>query len=184
VSNTVIHSSVHSAAPAIADCLRDKHHILVITHVNPDGDAIGSLTALGMALEILGHAVTLLSPTLPPPFTANIPAAGRIQTFTEDQRLPPDVDLVILVDTGDVARIARVWDEARDYLLARPMVVIDHHVTNSGEGIVNYVDPARSSTCELIYELLRAWDFSITPEIATALMFGIMTDTHSFHTGR
>ncbi|HZB95253.1 MAG TPA: bifunctional oligoribonuclease/PAP phosphatase NrnA [Herpetosiphonaceae bacterium] len=178
----MIYTTVEHAAPALASYLRDKRHILLITHVNPDGDAIGSLMGLGLALDALGHAVTLLTPNAPPPFVANIPAVNRVQSFSYDPSLPADVDMVILVDTGDVKRIARVWEDARDYLLARPIAVIDHHVTNSGEGSVNYVDPSRSSTCELIYELLRAWDVRITPDIATALLFGITTDTQSFRT--
>ncbi len=178
----MIYSTVETAAPALWASMRDKHHILLITHVNPDGDAVGSLTGLGLALEALGHWITLLTPNSPPPFVGNIPALDRIQSFSLDPHLPPDADLVILVDTGDVRRIARVWDDARDYLLARPIAVIDHHVTNSGEGSVNFVDPGRSSTCELIYELLRAWDVPVTPPIATALLFGITTDTQSFRT--
>jgi phosphoesterase RecJ-like protein len=177
-----VYSTASEAAPAIAAIVGAKKHILLITHVNPDGDAVGALAGLGLALEGLGHAITLLTPTTRPPFVANIPGADRVQSFAENTGLPADVDLVILVDTGDVQRIARVWDEARDYLLARPIVVIDHHVTNTGEGVVNFVDPSRSSTCELIYELLCAWNFPITSRIATALLFGIMTDTQSFHT--
>ncbi|MDQ5852054.1 MAG: bifunctional oligoribonuclease/PAP phosphatase NrnA [Chloroflexota bacterium] len=182
MSNTILHTSAEQAAPAIAQYVRGKRHILLITHVNPDGDAIGSLVGLGLALEALGHRITLLAPTSPPTFVANIPAVDRVQSFTEDQNLPAEADLVVLVDTGDVRRIGRVWDGAQDYLLARPIMVVDHHHTNTGEGIVNFVDPRRSSTCELIYELLRAWDFRITPEIATALLFGIVTDTQSFRT--
>ncbi len=182
MTSTAIYNDIRHAAPALADCLRDKQHILVITHVNPDGDAVGSLAGLGLALEARGHQVTLLTPTPPPGFAANIPASDRILSWVTGRMLPPEVDLVILVDTGDVRRIGRVWEEAHDYLRARPMAVIDHHVTNTGEGIVNYVDPSRSSTCELIYDLLCAWDMAITPDIATALLFGILTDTQSFHT--
>lgn len=178
----MLYSTVDRAAPAIADALHGKRHALLITHVNPDGDAVGSLAGLGLALETRGLRVTLLTPTPRPAFVANVPTADRIRSFTDDPALPPDVDIVILVDTGDVRRIAGIWEEARDYLLARPMMVIDHHVTNTGEGIVNYVDPSRSSTCELIFELLRAWEAPISPEIATCLLFGIITDTQSFRT--
>lgn len=178
----MLYSTVDRAAPAIADVLRDKRHALLITHVNPDGDAVGSVAGLGLALEARGLRVTLFTPTPQPAFVANVPTASRIRSFTDDPSLPPDCDVVILVDTGDARRIGRIWEEARDYLLARPMMVIDHHVTNTGEGIVNYVDPSRSSTCELIFELLRAWEAPISPEIATCLLFGIITDTQSFRT--
>lgn len=178
----MVYSHVNDAAPALAAALEGKRHPLLITHVNPDGDAVGSVAGLGLALEARGHQVTLLTPTVQPPFVRNIPAANRIQDFSANPRLPADVDMIVLVDTGDLRRIGRVWENAREYVLARPIVVVDHHVTNTGEGIVNFVDPSRSSTCELLYELLRAWDVTITPAIATALLFGIWTDTQSFRT--
>ncbi len=182
----MLYSSAASAAPELARFLgwdgQSRPHVLIITHVNPDGDAVGSLVGLGVALESAGHKVSLLTPTPRPDFVANIPHADRVQSFSENPALPDDVDVVILVDTGDVRRIARVWDEAQAYLLARPLAVIDHHVTNTGEGAVNFVDPTRSSTCELIYELLNAWKLEITPPIATALLFGVITDTQSFRT--
>ncbi len=178
----MLYNNVEQAAPALAGIVRDKRHILIVTHVNPDGDAIGSLTGLGLALEQLGHRVSLVTPTPMPRFVANIPGAGRVQSWNSRVVLPEDVDLVVLVDTGDVRRIGRVWEEAQAYLLQRPIAVIDHHVTNTGEGAVNYVDPGRSSTCELIYELLRAWDFPIGADVATSLLFGILTDTQNFKT--
>lgn len=182
MSTPSVYVNARAAAPALAACLEDKRHVLVITHVNPDGDAIGSLTGLGLALEARGHRVTLLVPSSPPAFAARVPAFDRIHTWETSIALPGDVDMVVLVDTGDLRRIGRIWDEAAGFLETRPIMVVDHHVTNTGEGVVNYVDPSRSSTCELIYELLRAWDMRITPEMATALLFGILTDTQSFHT--
>ena len=182
----MLYSTIDTAAPALAAFFQPETgqtaHVLIITHINPDGDAIGSSVGLGLALEALGHRVTMVAPTTPPPFLANMPALDRVQDFSVNGQLPADVDRVVLVDTGDVRRIGRVWDDAQAYLLARPIAVIDHHVTNSGEGVVNYVDSSRSSTCELIYETLRAWNLDPSPEVATALLFGIITDTQSFRT--
>jgi phosphoesterase RecJ-like protein len=182
----MLYSNVADAAPAFARLLAEQgaggRSILIVTHVNPDGDAIGSLTGLGLALEAMGHRVTMLAPSPVPPFVARMPAVQRVQCFTDQPALPEDVDLVMLVDTGDLRRIGRVWDEARSYLEARPLAIIDHHVTNSGEGSVNLVAPDRASTCELVYELVRAWDAPVTPDIATALMLGLVTDTQSFRT--
>ncbi len=178
----MIYTTVADAAAPLAQVIAGKHHILVISHVNPDGDAIGSVVGLGLALEQQGHQTTWLVPTPVPAFVARLPGADRVQSYSHDQHLSPTIDLVILVDTGDVQRIARIWQEQQTYLLARPMLVIDHHVTNSGEGLCNLVDPSTSSTCELIYGLLHAWELEFTPVLATALLFGIMTDTQSFRT--
>lgn len=178
----MIYTNVEHAAEPLAAILAGKRHVLVITHVNPDGDAVGALVGLGLALEQRGHTVTLLAPSSLPPFVRNMPQVERIQVYTEDATLPPETDLVVLVDTGDAARIARVWEEQQVFLLARPLIVIDHHVTNSGQGVCNLVDPTISSTCELIYHLMRAWDTPISPDIATALLLGVTTDTQSFRT--
>ncbi len=184
----MLYTNAQQAAPAIAACVQDKRHILLITHVNPDGDAIGSLLGLGLYWEQHGYEVTMLAPTPLPIFTQRLRSADRIKVYSQAPMysdtltLPETVDLVVLVDTGDVQRIARVYQEQQAYLAARPLIIIDHHATNSGEGLINLVDPSRSSNCELLYELLKAWDAQITPEIATALLMGITTDTQSFKT--
>lgn len=184
----MIYTQAAQAAPAIAAQLRGKRHILLITHVNPDGDALGSLLGLGLYLEQQGHQVTMLAPTPLPIYTLRLGAVDRIlvysatPVYSETLTLPESVDQIILVDTGDVQRIARVYEEQREYLAARPLIIIDHHATNSGEGLINLIDASLSSNCELLYQLLRAWDAQITPEIATALLMGITTDTQSFKT--
>lgn len=184
----MLYTNAEQAAPAIAEALRGKRHILLITHVNPDGDAIGSLLSLGLYLEQQGHQVTMLAPTPLPDFSLRMQSVERIlvysqnPVYSETLTLPESVDLIVLVDTGDVQRIARIYEEQREYLAARPLVIIDHHATNSGEGSVNLIDASLSSNCELLYQLLRAWDAQISPEIATALLMGITTDTQSFKT--
>ncbi len=182
----MLYSTIETAAPALATFFQpangETSHVLIITHVNPDGDAIGSSVGLGLALEALGHRITMLIPTSSPPYLSKMPALERVQDFSANTELPADVDRVVLVDTGDVRRIGKVWELASDYLLARPIAVIDHHVTNTGEGAVNYVDPSRSSTCEMVFGLLRAWNVEPSQDVATALLFGIITDTQSFRT--
>lgn len=184
----MLYTNAHQAAPAIAACVAGKRHILLITHVNPDGDAVGSLLGLGLYWEQQGHQVTMLAPTPLPQYTLRLRSVERIRVYSESPvyqetlPLPESVDLIALVDTGDIRRIARIYEEQRAYLEARPLIVIDHHATNAGEGTVNLIDASLSSTCELIYQLLRAWDARITPEIATALLMGIITDTQSFKT--
>ena len=178
----MLYTNAELAAPAIADCVRDKRHLLLITHVNPDGDAIGSLLGLGLYWEQIGFKVTMLAPTPLPNYTRRFKNVERIQVYSDEPTLPPSVDLIALVDTGDVRRIARIYEEQAEYVNARPMIIVDHHATNTGEGTVNLVDPTLSSNCELLYHLLRAWDAHITPDIATALLLGITTDTQSFKT--
>jgi phosphoesterase RecJ-like protein len=178
----MLYTNAESAAPSIADCLRDKRHILLITHVNPDGDAIGSLLGLGVYLQQRGHQVTMLAPTPLPSYAKRLKHVERVQVYSQRPELPPTVDLIILVDTGDLRRIGRVYEEQTEYVQSRPLVIIDHHATNTGEGTVNLVDATLSSNCELLYRLLCAWEAQITPDVATALLMGITTDTQSFKT--
>ncbi len=184
----MLYTDAETAAPAIAQILTGKQHVLLITHVNPDGDAIGSLLGLGLSLEARGHAVTLLAPTPLPLYVTRLGGVERIEVYSksavysEIMALPASVDLIMLVDTGDIRRIARIYEENPTYVDGRPLVVIDHHATNSGEGQVNLVDASLSSTCELLYRLLRAWNASISAHVATALLMGVITDTQSFKT--
>lgn len=178
----MLYTNAEQAAPAIAQCMQDKQHILLITHVNPDGDAVGALLGLGLYWEQQGYQVTMVAPTSLPEYTLRLKSVERIQVYSQTPALPALAEIVVLVDTGDVNRIARIYEEQAEYLATRPLLVIDHHATNTGEGIVNLVDPSLSSTCELLYRLLRAWDGRITPGIATALLMGITTDTQSFKT--
>ncbi len=175
-------TNAEQAAPAIRDYLAPKDHVLLITHVNPDGDAVGSLLGIGLFLQQQGHTVTMVAPTELPSYSTRLDGIERVQVYAHNRYLPASADLVLLVDTGDVGRIGRIHEDQRLYLAARPLVVIDHHVTNSGEGIINLVDPSLSSTCELIYQLLRAWNATLTPDVATALLMGVITDTQSFKT--
>jgi phosphoesterase RecJ-like protein len=178
----MLYTNAVQAAPAIRACIQDKDHILIITHVSPDGDAVGSLLGMGLYLRQQGHTVTMVAPTALPVYALRLDNVERVQVYSENRFLPASADLVMLVDTGDVQRIGRIYAEQQMYLMTRPLVIIDHHVTNSGEGIVNLVDPSLSSSCELIYHLLRAWNAEITPDMATALLMGIITDTQSFKT--
>jgi phosphoesterase RecJ-like protein len=176
------YTNAEQAASAIRNCLNDKQHILLITHISPDGDAVGSLLGLGLALKQQGHTITMVAPTALPVYILRLKQVEQVQVYSDNRTLPASADAVVLVDTGDVQRIGRIYEEQRLYLASRPLVIIDHHVTNSGEGIVNLIDPSLSSTCELLYQLLRAWGTRITPDVATALLMGVITDTQSFKT--
>lgn len=151
--------------------------VLVITHVDPDGDAIGSLTALGQALEQMGKRVTLACEDSVPVRFRDLPLADRV-TKSPDTRTP--YDLLIAVDCGDETRMGRPF-----YSLPEPkptIANIDHHVTNTRFGSFNIVEPGASSTAEVLYGLFGELDVTITEGIAESLLTGIITDTISFRT--
>lgn len=164
---------------AAAELLRRAEHIVVIAHVNPDADAIGSVLGLTQGLRSLGKdAVGALSDP--------IPEYARFLTGADDIRseLPLDgVDLIVSADAADIERIGRLYDQNRERFTSVPVLNIDHHRTNPLFGTVNHVDAHASSTSELMYRLLVLLGAPLESHTATALLFGISGDTGSFQNG-
>ena len=151
------------------------HHPLLMCHVAPDGDAIGSLTGLGRALHQMG-----LEPTL----ACSDPVPSRFNYIPIVETIVQDVhdtfDLVISLDCSDLKRLGRF-----PHMLAFgtvPLLNIDHHLTNLNFGTVNLVDPHASSTAEVVLRLLGYMAVPLDAEMATCLLTGIVTDTRGFRT--
>ena len=147
--------------------------IVLACHVNPDGDAIGSMLGFGLGLEALGKEVVFLSADGFPENLAFLPGIEKLQTHTE--RL--DFELGVGLDAGDLKRLG----SNADTILSAPLVMdIDHHITGGQFGQVRLLDATTASTAELVYDLLLALGVEITPEIAQCLLCGVLTDTGSF----
>src|SRR5262249_25200532 len=116
-----------------------------------------------------------------PSYAGWLPGADAIRVYQHGTPFP-DVDLAILVDTASLGRVGRIYEDHAAALLALPIVIVDHHVTNDGVGTLNLIRPAAASTCELLYALFREMGLSITPALATCLLLGLTTDTQSFQT--
>jgi len=177
----MLYNDAHQAAPAIAERIAAADRILILTHINPDGDAIGSLLGLWHALQALGKQALPVAAGPPPSYTQWLPSAEQIRIYQHDMVFP-EVDLAILADTATLARVGRIYDDHAAALAALPVIVIDHHVTNEGGGTLNLIRPAAASTCELLYALFREMDIPVTPAMATCLLLGLTTDTQSFQT--
>ncbi len=154
----------------ITATLRGAKRIALVSHRDPDPDTIGSALALGLGLESLGKNVSWHCADPVPDQQRFLHGSER---FTQD---PPaeDVDLVVTVDFGSV-------DRAKFALPARPTLVnIDHHASNDNFGTANLVDVTAAATAELVSRVIDALGITWTPEMATAALVGIMTDTGSF----
>ncbi|MGD8597908.1 MAG: DHH family phosphoesterase, partial [Anaerolineae bacterium] len=156
---------------ALIDAAR---RVLMITHVAPDGDAIGSLLGLGWYLQALGKLVTLACEDPVPDSYRSLPGSDRVV-----QRVDGAYDLVISLDCSDRRRMGSVYDDAWTSI---PVINIDHHVTNTLFGTVNWVDVSRAATAHIILDLADAYQWQTTEAIATCLLTGIVTDTRSFRT--
>jgi len=149
--------------------------IVIITHVAPDGDAIGSCLGLAHLLRAQGKEVIPVCQD-PVPYQVNfLPGTDEI-TATP----PVDVDLLASIDLSDSERMGSVYDPERMGHL--PLVNIDHHVTNTYFGTVNWVAPEAVAACEMVYHLARAFGYEITPRVAMYLLTGLLTDTRGLRT--
>ena len=154
----------------ITDTLRGADRIALVSHRDPDPDTIGSALALGLGLESLGKRVSWHCADPVPEQQRFLHGSDR---FTQDPP-PEDVDLVVTVDFGSV-------DRAKFALPARPTLVnIDHHASNDNFGTANLVDLTAAASAELVSRVIDALGIKWTPDMATAALVGIMTDTGSF----
>ncbi len=146
--------------------------ILIVSHVRPDGDAIGSLLAMGLGLVAKSKQVQMV-------LTDGIPASFKHLEGADlvKHKAEGDVDLIIVVDCSDFQRTGSALDG-----YPKPDIIIDHHVTNNGFGSLNLIQPEAVATSEIMAENLEKWGLEITPGVANALITGIVTDTLGFRT--
>lgn len=159
----------------ILQILRKAKRVLITTHVFPDGDALGSQLALGFALEAGGKEVYFYSEEPVTYILDFLPGSDRLIT-----ELPGDdqtFDCAVSLDCGDMRRLGA---GAEQLLRHKPFIAIDHHVGHQPFADVSWVDEHRSSTGEMIYDLLRKLDCEISYETAYCLYTAILTDTGSF----
>lgn len=177
----MITADITTAAPAIAALLAQARQILLITHVNPDGDAIGSLLGVWHSLRASGKTAVALAPSALPEYVCCLPGIEHVQVYQAGQELPT-CDLIWMMDTAALDRAGPVYEEHATQIHQLPIIVVDHHITNPGEGRINLIDAHAASTAELLTLLLTAMHAPLPPEAATALLLGITTDTQSFQT--
>src|SRR6187397_1980593 len=160
---------------AVADAIRSHDRFLVTTHENPDGDALGSLLAMTLALRSLGkNAVMYLAGETP------LPREYSWMPFGDLRRTVPDDAGTRVLLALDCANESRLGPDP-EVLHSSPLVVdVDHHHDNSRFGAVNLVVADASSTGEIVRDLLRELDVELTPDMAEALYIALVTDTGRF----
>ena len=155
--------------------IQSAHRPLLICHIAPDGDAVGSLMGLGRALRQMG-----LDPILAcaDPVPSKFNYLSNIETVLSE--INDLFDLVISLDCSDLERLGH-FTQMQAFESA-PLLNIDHHLTNLGFGDVNLVDARASSAAEVVLGLLEYMAIPIDTELATCLLTGIVTDTRGFRT--
>ena len=158
----------------IISALRQADSVCICTHVNPDGDTIGSALAMRLALLGLGKRVNVFCQDKVPDHLAFMPGAEKIR-FPEENT--ESYDLFLSVDVSDLRRLGTC---ASLMAACTRSAQMDHHGTNPGFTDVNSVDENAAATSIMILEQLKVMGVSISPEIAICLYTGISTDTGNF----
>jgi phosphoesterase RecJ-like protein len=159
---------------AIARELRDNKRFLLTTHVNPDGDAIGSLGALALVLEDMGKKVLAYCQDEIPGFLRFLPYSDRI---VKEIPGPDRFDVAVVLDCGELDRIGNAAEVLQH---VEKIIHIDHHSSSDDFGQLNLVRPECSSTAEILYDIIQAIPASLSREAAENIYTAILTDTGSF----
>jgi len=157
----------------IKEAVDRGRHFLVATHIDPDGDALGSAFALCFALRSLGKDASVYLKDDVPYRYAFLPKPEPVL-----KEMPKNgYDTVLIVDCGDLSRVGKGYGALKD---AGYLINIDHHETNDAFGQINIVDQRASSSAELLYLIVKALGVKMSYEIAVNLYTGVITDTGSF----
>ncbi len=152
--------------------LDDSRKVLVTSHVRPDGDAVGSLLGMGLALGEGGKAVQMvLADGVPSAYRA-LEGADQIRTKAES-----GFDTFITLDCADFKRTGKLLEG-----MGQPDINIDHHITNEQFGKLNLIEGQEVASAAILTKYLPLWGYPITKRIASALLTGIITDTLGFRT--
>jgi len=158
----------------IGRVLREHNKFAVLSHVRPDGDALGSTLALALSLKGLGKEVRAWNEE---GMLEKYNFLAQAELLTQPPSEPEDFDVVVALDTAVQNRLGTTTSAVRH---AKLWINIDHHPSNPRYGDLVYIDPTAPATGQILFEFLTNQNFPITPEIAENLYAAISTDTGSF----
>ena len=160
-----------------AEALSAATSVALACHVNPDADALGSMLGLSNHLRAMGKETVCSFPNdpfEPPRWASMLPGT---EALVPPSAFPDDPPVMVTCDVASLDRLASLGGAA---VRAKTLIWIDHHVTNDGLGTIPIVDPSASSTCELVWRLVKELGGEIQIETAMCLYAGLVTDTGRF----
>jgi len=157
---------------AIKERLEKANKVIIASHVRPDGDAIGSLLGIGLALQDAGKSVQMV-------LADGVPASFKYLEGSDLVVKEPSVeyDTFITVDCADFKRVGKIFEN-----FGQPDINIDHHKTNENFGKLNLIEAEEVATAAILTNRLPQWGYKISKPVAAALLTGIITDTLGFRT--
>jgi len=156
----------------ILEEIKKAKTIVILTHENPDGDAIGSSLAIYMALKQMGKQPDLIIPELPRAYSF----MPNVEEIKKEGHAEP-YDLAIAVDSATI-KMLNGWSTY--FETAKVKVVIDHHSSNTMYGDLNYVNPDAPACAQILINIIEYFGIEINKEIGTCILTGIITDTGGF----
>lgn len=164
---------VEELAAKFLETVKNAESVLIGTHLNPDGDALGSALAMSHYLDGLGIRNEVVCHHVAPKNLRFIPGVNRIRQTPKDEMY--DVGIVLDLDS-----LERLGNTEPFFRTCQQTIFIDHHVPHDAPGDIRIVDTAAPATAVILARLFKHLNVDITPEIATCLITGIVTDTGSF----
>ena len=155
------------------DKILTSENIYIVSHVQPDGDNIGSCLSLALAIRKIKKEVFILKVDETPSDFLFLPGIDMIKDYNGKN----EIDLLIAVDSSDIDRLGK---NKKLINSAKTVINIDHHVSNTNFGDIDIVDSKASATGELIYKIIKELNIEIDKDIATCIYTAISTDTGSF----
>jgi phosphoesterase RecJ-like protein len=152
--------------------LEKARNVIIASHIRPDGDAIGSVLGLGLALRDAGKSVQMVLADGVPSSFKHLEGSDLIVKAPT-----AECDTFITVDAADFKRVGKPFEN-----FGEPHINIDHHKTNENFGQINLIEPEEVATAAILARHLPNWGYNITKPIAAALVTGIITDTLGFRT--
>jgi len=172
-ANNLTPAEIRQMLPEFLTMVRKAHHVAIGTHLNPDGDALGAALAVSHVMDQLGVAHTVLCQNTAPMNLAFLPGSDRIRQEIEGDF--PDLGLILDLDA--MSRLGTV----RPIFEAIPQnIVVDHHIPHDAPGDLRIIATKSPAACAILCDLFFDSEINVTPEIATCLLTGILTDTGSF----
>jgi bifunctional oligoribonuclease and PAP phosphatase NrnA len=156
--------------------IRQGNRFLLTSHLNPDGDSIGSELGLARVLRRLGKGAVVWNRDATPAVYQPLPGSERIHNGEEPPAgFPEKFDGIIVLECPSLDRTG-----IEDHLKEKPLINIDHHLGNQHYGAVNWVDSAAPAVGEMVYRLAQGLKVALEPEIAGCLYLTLVTDTGGF----
>ncbi len=169
-----------SPRAALEAFIARHQRFLLTTHINPDGDAIGSEVAFARWLKSQGKQVRILNDSPTPPAFAWLTDEDPVEVHEDalTEQCFTEADALVVLDTSNKPRIGRLVFTLDRHAIA--VAIVDHHVTHEGFGQVNLIEPRKAATASLVFDLIRASGGTIDRRTAEALYVGLATDTGYF----